>query len=112
MKACLITLLLLLIAVPTQADFFGPDRLHSKRGLCCNEFDGRVPEAIWELSDGTIPDVHYKVQIEGQWVNVPDEAVLDIPNYAGVAIVWYSSTRYMDKPPSFFIRCFISGPLF
>lgn len=91
---------------------FSP-QLQSKRAVCCNEFDGRAPEAIWDLADGTIPNVHYKVKIEGQWVNVPDDAVLDVPNKFGTAVVWFSMTRYgPDKPPSFFIRCFLPGQLF
>ena len=95
------------------ADMVFSPQLKSKRAVCCNEYDGRPPEAIWELSDGTIPNVHYKVQIEGMWVNVPDEAVLDVPNKFGTAVVWYSMTRYgNEKPPSFFIRCFLPGQLF
>lgn len=93
------------------ADMVDTGRLHSKRGICCNEFDGRPPEAVWELSDGSASNVHYRVMIEGQWVDVPDEAVLEVPNYSGVAIVWYSATRTLDKS-TFFIRCFIAGPLF
>jgi hypothetical protein len=84
----------------------------SKRSVCCNEFDGRPPEAIWDLSDGSVPNVHYRVMLEGQWVNVPDEAVLDVPNKFGVAVVWYSLTRGSDGgQKSFFIRCFLPGQL-
>ena len=98
---------------PQAADMLTGPQLKSKRSVCCNEFDGRAPEAIWDLSDGAIPNVHYKVKIEGIWVNVPDDAVLEVPNKFGTAVVWYSMTRYGDdKPPSFFIRCFLPGQLF
>lgn len=85
----------------------------SKRAVCCNEYDGTQPQAIWEVTDGSIPNVHYKVKLEGYWVNVPDDAVLNIPSTDGISVVWYSSTRYgNDQPPSFFIRCFLPGALF
>jgi hypothetical protein len=37
-------------------------------------------------------DHHYQVMLEGQWVDVPDEAVLDVPNKYGKALVWYSKS--------------------
>jgi hypothetical protein len=75
-------------------------------GVCCNEFDGHPPEAIWELSDGSVPNVHYKVMIEGQWVNVPDDAVLDVPNKNGIAVVWFSVSRLGDKSSFLFAASF------
>jgi hypothetical protein len=47
-----------------------------KAGSCCSNFDGRPsPEAIVQTSDN-----HYQVMLEGQWIDVPDDAVLDVPN--------------------------------
>ena len=110
----IVALGLALAASPALADMTNVNSLQSKRAVCCNEYDGRPPEAIWELSDGSVPNVHYRVMIEHQWVNVPDEAVLDVPNKYGVAVVWYSANHYggdADKS-SFFIRCFLPGQLF
>ena len=41
-----------------------------KAGSCCSNFDGRPPETIVQTSDH-----HYQVMLEGQWVDVPDEAM-------------------------------------
>ena len=49
-----------------------------KAGSCCSNFAGRPPEAIAQTSDN-----HYQVMLEGQWVDVPDDAVLDVPNKYG-----------------------------
>jgi hypothetical protein len=58
-----------------------------KAGSCCSNFNGRPPEAIVQTSDN-----HYRVMLEGQWVDVPDDAVLDVPNKYGRAVVWYSKS--------------------
>ena len=76
--------------------------LKSNYGLCCSFVDGTaVLDADWESSEG-----HYRVRIEGKWYDVPDQAVLDVPNRYGPAIVW----RYRDNATSDWkIRCFIPG---
>ena len=51
-----------------------------KAGSCCSNFEQPQPEAIVQTSDH-----HYQVMLEGQWVDVPDEAVLDVPNKYGKA---------------------------
>jgi hypothetical protein len=58
-----------------------------KAGSCCSNFDGRPPEAIVRTSDN-----HYRVMLEGQWIEVPDDAVLDVPNKYGKAVVWYTKS--------------------
>ena len=63
--------------------------LSSKKvGSCRSNFDGRPTEAIVPTSDN-----HYQVMLEGQWVDVPDDAVLDVPNKYGKAVVWYTRVR-------------------
>ena len=49
---------------------------------------------------------HYKVRLKGQWVDVPDDAVLNEPNRDGRTWVW---PVYMLN--SVLIRCFIPGPM-
>lgn len=82
------------------------DSLKSKDGIsCCADFDGHPPEAVWETEDG------YKVQIEGQWVNVPPDALLNTPNKYGKAVVWYWTETGQDNVKIFHVRCFLAGAL-
>jgi hypothetical protein len=49
---------------------------------------------------------HYTVYINGEWVEVPDDAVLKQPNLFGKAMVW---PFYLDGRP--IVRCFIPGSM-
>lgn len=72
-------------------------------GLCCALADGIV-DVTW----GTTPDGHYRVHVWGQWVVVPDEAVVKEPNRLGQAVVW----PYIEDDPGgmlILIRCFLPG---
>jgi hypothetical protein len=52
------------------------DRLASGEGLCCSFADGvTVQDVDWDTQDG-----HYRVRIYGQWLVVPDAAVVTEPN--------------------------------
>ena len=78
-----------------------------KAGSCCS--NGRPPEAIVQTSDN-----HYQVMLEGQWVDVPDDAVLDVPNKYGKALVWYSKSwpsKVTGQEGDFYIRFFLPGEL-
>ena len=77
--------------------------------MCCSDADGDKPEAVWDNTDD--PKFPYKVKLEGQWVNVPEWAVIKDKNRVGIAIVWYSVTRADAGPPTFYIRCFLPGSL-
>ena len=58
------------------------DRLASKNGLCCAFADGvSVQDVDWDTQDG-----HYRVRLQGEWVEVPDAAVIK-PNRFGPAVV-------------------------
>jgi hypothetical protein len=80
------------------------ERLSTKAGgLCCALADGIV-DVTW----GTTPDGHYRVYVWGQWVVVPDEAVVQGPNRLGRAVVW----PYIDDVPGgslVQIKCFLPG---
>ena len=52
-----------------------------------------------------IQEGHYRVRIEGQWLVVPDAAVVTEPNRFGPAVVWPYTDRYGNTR----IRCFIPG---
>ena len=60
------------------------DSLKSGKGPCCSDADGSaVSDVDWESKDG-----HYRVRIDGEWHDVPDEAVITEPNRVGRTMVW------------------------
>jgi len=77
------------------------DRLASRNGLCCAFADGvSVQDVDWDTQDG-----HYRVRIQGEWIVVPDAAVVTEPNRFGPAVVWPYNDRYGNTQ----IRCFMPG---
>ncbi|WP_420869841.1 hypothetical protein [Bradyrhizobium septentrionale] len=78
------------------------DSLRSGKGPCCSDADGSaVSDVDWESKDG-----HYRVRLDGQWFDVPDEAVVTVPNRAGRTMVWPIKS-YMGVT----IRCFMPGSM-
>jgi hypothetical protein len=77
------------------------DQLASKKGLCCSFADGvKVENVDWDSQDG-----RYRVRLEGQWVMVPESALITEPNRFGPAVVW----PYRDSDGTTQIRCFMPG---
>jgi hypothetical protein len=82
--------------------------LHNKAGkYCCIEADGHpLDDGEWDMKSN-----NYRVFLQGEWIVVPDEAVILGPNKLGKAIVWVwpydvlAWGRGDDNP----IRCFIPG---
>ena len=59
------------------------DSLRSGRGLCCSDADGvAVSDPDWDSKDG-----HFRVRLHGEWIDVPDDAVITEPNRAGRTMV-------------------------
>src|SRR5712671_3131715 len=78
------------------------DQLKSGKGLCCSDADGSaVSDVDWESKDG-----HYRVRLEGQWIDVPDDAVITEPNRVGRTMVWP-----IKAPYGITIRCFLPGTM-
>lgn len=78
------------------------DQLRSGKGPCCSDADGSaVSDADWDTRDG-----HYRVRLDGEWIDVPDDAVVAGPNRAGRTMLWL---MYQDGHPA--VRCFIPGSL-
>ena len=78
------------------------DTLRSGKGPCCSDADGTaVSDVDWESRNG-----HYRVRLEGDWVDVPEEAVITEPNRVGRTMVWpirgYGGLT---------IRCFMPGSM-
>jgi hypothetical protein len=78
------------------------DSLRSGRGPCCSDADGTaLSDVDWESSSG-----HYRVRIGGEWIDVPDEAVITVPNRIGRTMVW---PMYRDGKIT--PRCFMPGSM-
>jgi hypothetical protein len=78
------------------------DTLKSAKGLCCSVADGFVvADPDWESKDG-----HYRVRLDGEWIMVPDDAVVTEPNRAGRTMVWP-----IKGPSGISIRCFLPGSM-
>ena len=87
------------------------DSLKSGRGPCCADADGNVvKDADWgSVNDPARPHVHDRVRIENQWVDVPDDAVITVPNLFGRTVVWPTYHSMDGGPLEIDIRCFIAG---
>ena len=76
--------------------------LRSAKGPCCSDADGTaIADADWESSSG-----HYRVRIDGEWIDVPEEAVIKEPNRIGRTMVW-PIRGYLGVT----IRCFMPGSM-
>lgn len=76
--------------------------LRSGKGPCCSDADGSaVSDVDWETAGG-----HYRVRLDGAWVDVPDEAVITEPNRIGRTMVW-PIRGYLGVS----IRCFMPGSM-
>jgi hypothetical protein len=85
------------------------EALKNKDGLyCCAEADGHpLDESEWDIKDN-----HYRVFVQGEWIVVPDDALILGPNKFGKAIVWlqdYADLASGEIQPITRIRCFIPG---
>jgi len=83
------------------------DSLRSSKGPCCSDADGTaLSDVDWETKDG-----HYRVRIDGQWWDVPDEAVIREPNRAGRTMVWPVFYGSRNSTIRVDIRCFMPGTM-
>ena len=78
------------------------DSLRSGKGPCCSDADGSaVSDVDWETKAG-----HYRVRLEGEWLDVPDDAVITEPNRVGRTMVWP-----LRGWGGVSIRCFMPGSM-
>jgi hypothetical protein len=79
------------------------NQLRSGKGLCCSFADGTsVEDPDWNIKDG-----HYRVRIDAEWYDVPDDAVVVERNRAGKTMVW----PYYSNGKLIYIRCFMPGDM-
>ena len=73
-----------------------------KRGPCCSDADGfALSDVDWESKDGK-----YRVRLEGQWHDVPEDALITEPNRVGRTMIWP-----VQYPSGIHIRCFMPGAM-
>jgi hypothetical protein len=78
------------------------DSLKSGKGPCCSVADGlAIADPDWESKDG-----HFRVRIDNEWIDVPDDAVITQPNRAGRTMVWPIKGSLGTT-----IRCFMPGSM-
>lgn len=83
------------------------ERLASSKGPCCADADGQaLSDVDWQSKDG-----HYRVRIDGEWLDVPDAAVIKEPNRAGRTMVWPLYHRAVGAIVAVEIRCFMPGSM-
>ncbi len=77
------------------------DSLGSGKGMCCSFADGiSIRDVDWDMRGD-----RYWVRIGNTWVEVPDDALVKVPNKFGPAVVW----PYQDADGVTQIRCFLPG---
>lgn len=85
------------------------EKLRSQGGAhCCSDADGMsIEDPDWEtVSNPDTPKIHFRVRLQGQWVNVDDDAVVTEPNKIGKAMVW---PYIVNGTPA--VRCFMPGSM-
>lgn len=83
--------------------------LRAGKGPCCTGPEGPQADArIIQDADWTATkDGHYRVFINKEWRDVPDEAVIKEPNKFGPTMVW-TNNNYMS---GLSIICFMPGSM-
>jgi hypothetical protein len=78
------------------------ENLQSGEGRCCDGSDANhIDDADWESKNG-----RYRVRVGGEWVDVPDQALVHGPNRADRTMLWL---HYIDGHP--IPRCFMPGSM-
>ena len=85
----------------TRRSVSGLKASQAGEGLAASVADGQSVEDVdWDTKDGK-----YRVRLDGQWIEVPPDALVTVPNKFGLAVVWL----YKDYEGRTQIRCFIPG---
>lgn len=108
-----IGVLLIMVSGAFAHDHKRPELNNWYKGLsaggvpCCDGSDAvRLSDVDWESKDGK-----YRVRIYGQWVDVPDSAVIKGPNLDGQTMVWPYPQNGMGGTVSYRVRCFMPGSM-
>lgn len=71
-------------------------------GQCCDSFEAKTVE---DPDYEGRPEGGYRVKVDGVWLDVPEDRVIQGPNRYGPALVW----PYRDLNGGMQIRCFLPG---
>jgi hypothetical protein len=72
---------------------------------CC---DGSEAEPIKDVDWDATNDGRYRVRIDGEWVDVPPNAIVPGPNKYGMTLVWGYRANITDTGKyTFVVRCFM-----
>lgn len=87
--------------------------LHSQGGApCCSDSDGTaLADPDWDTAADAEGHNHYRVRLGKQWVDVPDKAVVIVPNRYGQAVVWPLYSTNFGGMRSIHIQCFMPGSM-
>lgn len=106
-------------STPAQRNWLNKQRRPGTTFTCCSEADGeQVDEQIKYDSKGIGRYWIYSKHTRGEWMLVPDEAVIREPNLHGRPVAWFrwgdaggssSTLPRSDLTPTIF--CFAPGPL-
>jgi hypothetical protein len=79
------------------------ESLRNKAGLyCCARADGHpLDDGEWDIKDNSC-----RVFVRGQWILVPDDAVISSPNKFGKAIVWISGIKGNCRRRTFLVTSY------
>jgi len=90
-------------ARPELDKWFEGLRSSAAGGLCCSGSEAAgLANNDWESKDGK-----YRVFVFGQWVDVPPNAVVNVPNLDGRTLVW-ATKGVMNNT---IIRCFLPAAM-
>lgn len=81
------------------------DALRSEKGLCCSFADElAIADVDWDTKrEGQ--QVQYRARLDGEWIDIPDAAVIAEPNKYGRTVIW----PYKDLDGKTQVRCFLPG---
>jgi hypothetical protein len=104
-------LIMLMLQIPAHAHDHSRPELDgwfkglqsSSKAPCCDGSDAmRLDDVDWISKGG-----HYQVRLEGEWIDVPDDAIVGEPNRAGPTMVWpWRTDGKLNR-----VRCFMPGSM-
>lgn len=99
-------------ADPRMQQWFKEQKVPGSTGSCCSAADGEFVEEEIRYDDKGVG--HYWTRFSktnGEWIKVPDEAVIQKPNFHGQPVVWWYYNSGEDELPiePVQVRCYSPG---
>lgn len=113
-----------LLASPAVARYVGTEQIQYSQEIqdwiknlkskkqsspCCDLSDGDFTSMDIRL--GADGKSHFFATIEGEWVEIPDDALVTEPNRIGRPIVWYVRWMGLEGKMVTLVRCFLPGAM-